>query len=187
MQFISASIWKVMRFAFAQMCCRSVATHTTWGGESSCVHVPIHMSRILHNLILNFCHLLLQNNQHIEVKWGSKHVVFTLRCCHSQVCTVVHSLLAWLSMLKQILSRGLFSDHPYSSNEVRILGMPRMARFKTFLERCIYYQIEDGWFSEKVKVCSPFYDWSTRVAQCFKLTGLSTRTFGWKYDHAIIM
>lgn len=162
--------------------------------ESSCVHVPIRMSRILHNLILNFCHLQLQNNQHFEVKWGSERKT----CCfHSQVLPqsslhiVMHSLLAWLSMLKQILSRGLFSYQPRSPNEVtpyRILGMSRMARFQKFLERCISYQIEDGWFSEKVKMWSPLYDWSTRVTHFFKLTSLaSTRTFGSKYDRCILL
>lgn len=172
------------------ICCNSPNTKLC---ESPCVHAPTHASRILHNLPLNFCHLQLQNNQHIEVKWGSERKT----CCfHSQVQPqsslhiVMHSLLAWLSMLKQMLSRGLFSYRPRSSNEVtpyRILGMSRMARFKTFLERCICYQIEDGWLAKKVKMWSAFAP-EAQHAAFFKLTGLApTRIHNWKYDSDIIM
>lgn len=52
----------------------------------------------------------------------------------------------------------------------------------------VYMLSEDGWFSIKVKMWSPFTTEAQGVTHFFKLTGLApTRTFGWKYDRAIII
>lgn len=67
-------------------------------------------------------------------------------------------------MLKQILSRGLFSYQLRSSNEVtpsRILGMSRMGRFKKFVKRCVCYQMEDERFNEEGQNVIHLYDWRT--------------------------
>lgn len=165
MQLISALIWKFMRFEFAQMCCRSVATLTTqWRCASprACMY-PYARPESCTISFLTFA--IYSYRITSTLKWNEAQKEKKTCCFHSQVLPqsslhiVMHSLLAWLSMLKQILSRGLFSYQPRSPNEVtpyRILGMSRMARFQKFLERCISYQIEDGWFSEKVKLWSPF-------------------------------
>lgn len=161
-------VWVCTDVSF--ICCKSETMKLC---ESSCVHVDIcYKSRILHHLILNFCHLQLQNKpaHWSEMRLGKKNMLISLSGAATVKFAHSHAFFVSLTFHVEANSQPGAVFLPASfiqwGHTTQNPGNVKNGKVeKVSVEVCVIRWKMAG--LAKRSKCDPLYDWSTGADPLF--------------------